>query len=1094
MSDDDPFLVEALRRGLITGAQVEDVKRIAAALHDVQLDLALDEIVARRGFLTTSQSAEIRRSLARLRVGRYEVIERLGEGAAGIVWKARDTKLDRVVALKVLSQKAQVSPSFRERFLREARIAVTLNHVNIVRGLDYGEADGYQYFAMEFVDGEDAESRLTRLGRIAERDAVAMALDVVRALEHVQKFAIVHRDIKPSNLMLTPTGHAKLCDLGLAKPMLAETELKAGDGSTAGTPYYMSPEQIREPEKIDWRSDVYSLGATLYHLLTGVPVFRPDAQSAVLQKHLREKPRNPRELVLELSDGVASVVLRMLQKSPDDRYASLAELSGDLEAVLAGKQPLHTAPPVPPEEATAERHARLAVARRITEQNLPRERFPMLQAAAFVMVACAVVVIGMKLRGEPPPQKVPEPPPPAVPAGTLPIPPAPVPAPQQPPAPSPAPSPDTDAALERSAMGAWKEREGQAKGLVEDKHLKAARELIESFRTQFGGTKAAAEADRELVRIDRNAHEHIEELFAKARASVARHRFEEARALVDEAAQFEVDDAERLAGEQRQAIESAARAFERDRESQAAAFADTCGRVLLAVGKDSVATARVILDREKSGIKAYDLEADLLLEDLHVLEKYGVDPDMVDDTNAKGAHALLLVRLARGEVALAERELDVVRSTGGDVDLAKSRIAAVRGVLARQAEDLLARAQMELAANHPDLALRAADEAQRLLPDFAPTTVMLARIRIAQNEFDLAIALLVGTVGRSDAPAEAHLRLGQALARKGDDLARAEHEFRRFLDEAPAEDRLRPEAQTALADTHARRVETSVKRWREQAKAAKTRGKRDVAEGLWGRIVDVVPDDPEALLRLGEIYAEKQLKLPAHVLLARVGKAEKATDAQKKRAAELLAPLQGFGFQSDDGREVAADAEAYFGRDDWVNAIRNFQLALNVSPYLEFARVRLIRALIAEAAGSNTPDYAREAIQQADLLARLYPDDGLPPALRAEAELVLGDRTSALKDAARAVINDPKCAAAQMALGHVHIDGGDAATALAAFRAAHQAEPSAQALLGTARAYLRLADAASAVSVLNELKEKYRMSRSQRDEYNVLMQQALDGK
>src|SRR4029434_5352928 len=108
--------------------------------------------------------------------------------------------------------------------------------------------------------GENAEQRLLRLGRIQEKDAVSMSLDVVRALLHAQKFHIVHRDVKPGNMLITPSGHVKLGDMGLAKPMLAEAELLAGDGSTAGTPFYMSPEQIRAPEKIDFRSDVYSLG------------------------------------------------------------------------------------------------------------------------------------------------------------------------------------------------------------------------------------------------------------------------------------------------------------------------------------------------------------------------------------------------------------------------------------------------------------------------------------------------------------------------------------------------------------------------------------------------------------------------------------------------------------------------------------------------------------------------------------------------------------------------------------------------------------------------------------------------------------------
>ncbi len=287
---------------------------------------------------------ELKRALARRRVGRYEVLDRLGRGGTGVVWRACDVRLGRVVALKLLSRPRapdDLVTTYHARFQREARVAVTLNHVNIVRGLDYGESDGYVYFAMEFVSGESAGERLDREGRLPEADALRIALQVVDALLYVREFGLVHRDIKPANLLLTPTGDVKVCDLGLAKPTAREAARLHGEGLIAGTPLYMAPEQVRDPGGVDWRTDVYGLGATLYHLLTGRPPFVPSTSRSVIQSLLSELPSDPREHVLALSAGTAAVVMKMLAKDPGDRYASIEALAADLAAALEGRPPTH---------------------------------------------------------------------------------------------------------------------------------------------------------------------------------------------------------------------------------------------------------------------------------------------------------------------------------------------------------------------------------------------------------------------------------------------------------------------------------------------------------------------------------------------------------------------------------------------------------------------------------------------------------------------------------------------------------------------------------------------------------------------------------
>ncbi len=337
-----PLLAEALRSGLLTDEQARDCVRIASTLDEVDVSLDLGEIAVRKGYLTKSQVQRVRRAVAGFRVGKYAVERKLGEGGSGVVWQARDVTLDRLVALKILSNELAAERPFRERFLREARVAVTLNHVRIVRGLDYGEADGYHFFAMELVEGTSLRERLEREGRLEEADAFRVALQVVEALRYVQDFGLVHRDIKPGNVLLTGSSAVKLCDLGLAKPSLEEAARLRHDHALDGTPHYMAPEQVRDPHRVDWRADVYSLGATLFHALTGEPPFTGTDRGGVIQRQLTEAPRDPRENVLSLSAGAAAVTLKMLSKDPSDRYATLDDLDADLSAVVDGRPPVHT--------------------------------------------------------------------------------------------------------------------------------------------------------------------------------------------------------------------------------------------------------------------------------------------------------------------------------------------------------------------------------------------------------------------------------------------------------------------------------------------------------------------------------------------------------------------------------------------------------------------------------------------------------------------------------------------------------------------------------------------------------------------------------
>ena len=334
------FLDGAVERGVLTASQAEDCRRVAAALDEVALSLPPDEIAVRKGLLSRAEADRLQRALARRRIGRYEVHERLGRGGDGVVHRAVDVRLGREVALKLLARPEHGAADVVERVRREARIASTLHHVHLVRGLDHGESDGYLYLAMELVDGESLSDRLAREGPLPPREAVRIARAVVDGLTHVHEHGLVHRDVKPANVLVTRRGVPKLGDLGLARPFALNVAGRSGAGTLSGTPLYVAPEQIRDPLSVDARADLYSLGATLFHLVTGRPPFTTE-DGDVLRRHLEEPAPDPRELVLDLSPSLAAVILRLLAKSPEDRYPSTRELGADLDAVLAGRPPAH---------------------------------------------------------------------------------------------------------------------------------------------------------------------------------------------------------------------------------------------------------------------------------------------------------------------------------------------------------------------------------------------------------------------------------------------------------------------------------------------------------------------------------------------------------------------------------------------------------------------------------------------------------------------------------------------------------------------------------------------------------------------------------
>ncbi|MHC4941503.1 MAG: serine/threonine-protein kinase, partial [Planctomycetota bacterium] len=197
----------------------------------------------------------------------YEILERVGSGGMGKIFRARQISMNRIVALKVLKKSELKDALPLDRLRREALLIARMDHPNVVRGIDMGETDRYYFFAMEFIEGRSVKAILDLFGPMDELKAISIVHDVARALQYVYEQKLTHRDIKPGNILISDTGVTKLADLGLAK---GETDLSVTrEGTTLGTPQYISPEQAKNPKAVDIRSDIYSLGATFYHMVTG---------------------------------------------------------------------------------------------------------------------------------------------------------------------------------------------------------------------------------------------------------------------------------------------------------------------------------------------------------------------------------------------------------------------------------------------------------------------------------------------------------------------------------------------------------------------------------------------------------------------------------------------------------------------------------------------------------------------------------------------------------------------------------------------------------------------------------------------------------
>jgi serine/threonine protein kinase len=284
------------------------------------------------------------------KVGRYRIISELGRGAMGVVYKAEDPNLDRVVALKTISldKDAEGKAEYQKRFFVEAKAAGKLNHPNIVHTYDFGELDGTAYLAMELLDGTDLRKRVQQ-GAIPSVEAVEIACQVAEGLAYAHQRGIVHRDIKPANIMLPERGPAKIMDFGLARMRLADH--KTSTGIVLGTPRYMSPEQI-SGQPVDQRSDIFSLGIVLWEMLTGRRLFSGTEMAQVSHSITYDEHEPPTRVNPELPAMLDFVVARALKKDSTVRYQDADEMAADLHTCLAELRSREGAPDEVEEKST----------------------------------------------------------------------------------------------------------------------------------------------------------------------------------------------------------------------------------------------------------------------------------------------------------------------------------------------------------------------------------------------------------------------------------------------------------------------------------------------------------------------------------------------------------------------------------------------------------------------------------------------------------------------------------------------------------------------------------------------------------------------
>ncbi|MBS0205156.1 MAG: response regulator [Planctomycetes bacterium] len=332
-----------LRAGLLTDTEFESAcTDLSAAGESITSDRLLDHLTG-RGRLTEFQRRRVAEGRSgELVFGNYVILNRIGEGGMGQVFKALHRRMKRVVAVKVIHRKL-ATPDFTARFRREIQAAARLNHPHVVAAYDADECELGDFLVMEFVEGADLKQIVEKAGPLAVSEAIEAIRQSAQALGYAHQQGLVHRDIKPANLMRDLSGSIKVADLGLARLIEENNGLSDGEssrtGAIAGTIDYMAPEQSLDSSSVDGRADIYSLGCTLFFLLTGRPVFERPSILARLQALRSEAPPSLFEVAEAVPRELDAIFQRMLAKSPEDRYQRMTEVVTALDQLERGRAP-----------------------------------------------------------------------------------------------------------------------------------------------------------------------------------------------------------------------------------------------------------------------------------------------------------------------------------------------------------------------------------------------------------------------------------------------------------------------------------------------------------------------------------------------------------------------------------------------------------------------------------------------------------------------------------------------------------------------------------------------------------------------------------
>jgi eukaryotic-like serine/threonine-protein kinase len=333
--------------------------------------------------------------IGELLAGRYELQDVVGSGGMSSVYRARDTVLERTVAIKILHEHFSDDPEYVERFRREARALAQLNHPNIVTVIDRGEFEGRQFIVFEHVEGENLKELVDREGQLPVDQALALVHQVARGLAFAHEHGIVHRDVKPHNVLIDQDGVAKVTDFGIARSLepadgLTET------GTLLGTSEYIAPEQA-SGHRVDERSDQYSLAAVLYELLTGDPPYKGDNFMAVAMKHIQQPVPSVRDTRPDVSPRLDAIVARAMAKRPEDRFPSTEAMTAALEAALVETDSV----PTPTRKVHSDAGATEAIPAPgpVPSLDRRRRRFPIPILLALIALGVAALVLALVIAG-----------------------------------------------------------------------------------------------------------------------------------------------------------------------------------------------------------------------------------------------------------------------------------------------------------------------------------------------------------------------------------------------------------------------------------------------------------------------------------------------------------------------------------------------------------------------------------------------------------------------------------------------------------------------------------------------------------------------